>query len=559
MGRIYRVVPEGLTQPKRPRLSSASLAELVATLEHPNGWHRDTAARLLYERNDRAAVPALTTLLAQSRSSLGRLHALYALKGLAALEERHVLQALSDTDGVVREHAVRLSEGFLQRGVPSVELWRKLSACASDPVVGVRYQLAFSLGEIRHPERLGVLVRIVRRDAAEPMMRAAVLSSLTEGAGEMFSLLVNETGAPATAPGRPEFLRELATVVGAANQPADLTRVRNGLASTFGPLVAFPLACGLGDGFRRSGNSFEQAGVDLASLLDRAATTAIDDRAPEPARLEAVALLAFAQGTESGKTLLALLDAQQPEAVQLAALTALDRLSPSGLVAAILGRWSSLTPIVRDKVLEVLLKRPDRVGGLLGAMEAGIVQRHDLSLMQTVALRQHPDPTLQQRAIKIIGARSNDKRDEVVRRFRPALDLQGDNQRGKALFLQRCQSCHRLGGVGFAVGPDLAGARNGGKEKLLVNILDPNREVPMNYFAYVVDTKDGDNYTGIIVNETSSSVTIRQPLGSEMVIPRTRLARVQTQSISLMPEGLEEGLTDQDMSDLLEFIATAVQ
>src|SRR5262245_2382011 len=141
MGRIYRVVPDGFKQPPRARLSRASLQELVATLEHSNGWHRDTAARLLYERNDRAAVPALEKLAAQSRSSLGRLHALYALKGLGALEEQQVLQALSDADGVVREYAVRLSEGFLKAGAPSTELWKKLSVCASDPVIGVRYQL----------------------------------------------------------------------------------------------------------------------------------------------------------------------------------------------------------------------------------------------------------------------------------------------------------------------------------------------------------------------------------------------------------------------------------
>src|SRR5947208_885298 len=115
--------------PSRPRLYRESLEELVATLEHPNGWNRDTAARLLYERNDRAAVPALATLLTRSKSSPGRLHALYALKGLGALDERHLLQTLSDGDGVLREHAVRLSEGFLQHGVPSRELWRKLSAC----------------------------------------------------------------------------------------------------------------------------------------------------------------------------------------------------------------------------------------------------------------------------------------------------------------------------------------------------------------------------------------------------------------------------------------------
>src|SRR5216117_3624365 len=156
MGRIYRVVPEGFKQPPRPHLSRASLGELVATLEHPNGWHRDAAARLLYERNDRAAVPLLAKLVMQSKSSLGRLHALCALKGLGALDEALLLRALTDADGVVREHAVRLSEGFIQKGAPSRELWKKLRERASDPVIGVRYQLAFTLGEVRHPERVVV-------------------------------------------------------------------------------------------------------------------------------------------------------------------------------------------------------------------------------------------------------------------------------------------------------------------------------------------------------------------------------------------------------------------
>jgi putative membrane-bound dehydrogenase-like protein len=549
-GRIYRIVPEGFKQPPPPRLSRASLAELVATLEHPNGWHRDTAARLLYVRNDRAAVRPLATLLAQSGAPLGRLHALYALKGLGALDEQLLLQALSDADGVVRERAVRLSEGFLQNGVPSRGLWKKLSACASDPVIGVRYQLAFTLGEVRHPERLGVLAQIARRDASERMIRAAVLSSLADGAGEMFGLLADESGSAGLA----EMLRDLAAVIGAANQPTDLARVRETLISTREPGVAFSLARGLGDGLRRAGSSFEKAGVDLTLLLERAAALATDLKAGELARLEAITLLAFGSKTEGAKTLLLLLNAQQPQAVQLAALTSLDRLSPDGLATALVNGWSSFTPAIRERAVDALLKRPDRTGELLTAMEQGIVQRRDLSLMQMVALRQHSDPGLQQRAIKLIGAASKDDRDEAVRRFRPALDMRGDPQRGKSVFQQRCQSCHRLGSDGFAVGPDLAGARSGGKEKLLVNILDPNREVPPNYFGYVVDTREGDSYAGLIVNETAGSVMVRQALGIEVVVPRSQIAKMQASRLSLMPEGLEEGLTHQDLADLVDFI-----
>jgi putative membrane-bound dehydrogenase-like protein len=555
MGRIYRIVPEGFKQPPLPRLSSASLEELVATLEHANGWHRDTAARLLYERNDRAAVPFLAKLLTDSKSSVGRLHALYALEGLGALTKPLLLRALSDSDGVVREHAVRLSEGFLERGLFPGDLWKKLTACASDPVIGVRYQLAFTIGEARHPERVSVLTRIARSDGTERMMRAAVLSSLREGAGEAFSLLANDNGAA----GRAEMLRELAGVVGAANRPADLARVRETLISEGDPRVAFPLARGLADGLRRAGSSFEKAGVDLKSLLDRAAVIAGDIAAAESTRLEAIALLASVEKGESAKTLLPLLSSQQPQSVQIAALASLDRLSPEGLAAELVDRWSSFTPTVRDRAANVLLKRSDRTGHLLGAMEQGLIQRRDLSLVQMVALRQHSDATMQQRAIQLIGAASTLNRDEAILRLRPALEMRGNRERGKVLFEQRCQSCHRFGNAGSTVGPDLTGARSGGKEKLLINILDPNREVPPNYFGYVIDTQEGESYTGLIVNETASSITVRQPLGLEAVVPRSRIQKIQANRQSLMPEGLEEGLTQQEMADLMDFIASDMQ
>ena len=157
----------------------------------------------------------------------------------------------------------------------------------------------------------------------------------------------------------------------------------------------------------------------------------------------------------------------------------------------------------------------------------------------------------------MIGASANSNREEVVRHFRPALELTGDIQRGKALFQQRCQSCHRLGKDGFAVGPDLAGVPNGGKEKLVTNMLDPNREVPPNYFGYTVETADGESYTGLIVNETAGSVTVRQPFGLEAVVARTQIVAMRASRLSLMPEGLEEGLTQQDLADLLDFLMSS--
>jgi putative heme-binding domain-containing protein len=100
----------------------------------------------------------------------------------------------------------------------------------------------------------------------------------------------------------------------------------------------------------------------------------------------------------------------------------------------------------------------------------------------------------------------------------------------------------------------LAGARNGGKEKLLANILDPNREVSPNYIGYTVDTREGDTFTGLIVNETGNSVTVRQPMGVDTVVSRPQITGMHASKQSLMPEGLEEGLTSQDLADLIDFV-----
>src|SRR5262245_30770069 len=144
-GRIYRVVPDGFKQPPLPKLAGAAIEVIVALLEHRNAWHRDTAARLLYERQDKAAVPPLEKLAMDSPLPLARMHAIHALDGLNALSERVLLPRLSDNHPGVREHAVRLAEKLVSS---SSVIRQRLLALSADDELRVRYQLAFSLGDL---------------------------------------------------------------------------------------------------------------------------------------------------------------------------------------------------------------------------------------------------------------------------------------------------------------------------------------------------------------------------------------------------------------------------
>jgi putative membrane-bound dehydrogenase-like protein len=557
-GRIYRVVPEGFQPRPPPRLGRASTAELVQTLAHRNAWHRETAARLLYERQDRAAVPLLEQQLREAAFPLGRLHSLYALQGLGALTPRHLLGALADPDDRVREHAVRLSEPFLKAPDGERALLAKLLTLAEDPSPHVRYQLAFTLGETRAPERLEALARIARRDAGSLWTRAAVLSSLAEGGAAMFERVkawfAAAGGEAAPAAGEYEFLRQLVQMLGARNRPEEVAAVL-GFVEQAPPAVAFTLVHALGEGVQRARGRLDTA--RLHPVLERAAAVAADPAAPETDRVQGIELLGLTDYARSGERLVALLDQSQPQAVQLAAVRTLNRFSDPAVGRVLAERWPGFTPRLRAAVLPVLLARPERARALLDQVEAGVIRRTELDSTQLDFLMNHRDADLRARAIRLLAGAVAGDRAAVVEKFRPALSLSGEAGRGRKIFVERCASCHRLGGEGFALGPDLVSVRNAGKEKMLVNILDPSREVLPQYLAYEVETRDGESLLGVLVQETAGQVTLRQAYGRDVVVPRANIATMQSRGKSLMPDGLEEGLGPQDLADLLEFIGTA--
>jgi putative heme-binding domain-containing protein len=146
------------------------------------------------------------------------------------------------------------------------------------------------------------------------------------------------------------------------------------------------------------------------------------------------------------------------------------------------------------------------------------------------------------------------KRDEVVASYLSALTLAGNAAKGQKIYLERCATCHRIGDQGHAVGPDMGTVKASGKETILINILDPNREVAPRFLNYSVDTISGESVSGIIAGDSPSNLTLRGPNGVETSVARTQIARMQASSQSLMPEGLEIGLTPADLADLVEYI-----
>ena len=554
-GRIYRIVPDGFRQPSVPRLGRAGAAELVAALEHPNAWHRETAARLIYQRQDKAAIPALAQLAAQSGSALGRLHALYALDGLDALAEPYILRALNDPDPGVREHSVRLSERIAAARGASDALWQQLKARKDDPDPRVRYQLAFTLGEVKRDDATDVLIALITKDVELPWMHVAALSSLSDGAGEMFTRLRDTPGFGRAAPDQ-AFLKELVRVIGHRNKGRELLAVLNFLDRIDDPSSAFGYVTAFADGLQRADVPLALFQGGLQPILDRAVAEVRNVKAPEPARIQAIELLGLTASTgETLKTLLSLTGADQPRAVRSAAIAALGRLDDPAVARELLARWATFTPIVKREVMPVLLGRPERALAVLEAVKAGTVLGNELTPTQVAGLRANRTPAVRTLAAAIFETPAAGDRRGVIERYRAALDLRGNAARGATTYKAKCAVCHEPGSDGYAIGPGVESLKVFGKEEALVHLLDPNRTVDARYRLYQIDTADGGSLTGIIQNESENSVTVRQPFGASQTVPRSRIARLQALERSMMPEGLEEGLSLQDMADLLQFIA----
>jgi putative membrane-bound dehydrogenase-like protein len=565
-GRIWRVVPESAPKFKKPALSKAPSAELVKHLDDPNPWWRLTAQRLLFERQDKSIRKALEGLAGEARAPQGRAHALWTLQGLEILDDRLILQALADRDAGVQGQALRLAE---ERFGGSPKLLEAALAHVQAKDFGVRFQLAFALGYSDSPQAVEALAKIVRKDGGDPWMQTAVLSSVSRSAPALLAALVGDADyVKNLKPQQLPFLTRLASLVGARPDDADLARALALLdeAKEGGDAWKVAVLEGLGQGMQNSQRSLRRLWEEPPEKLkdavskakpffERAAAAAKDGKRPEAERISAVRLLGHGPFTIAGPALQPLLSPQHPAEVQLAAVRSLSLQDNARVADTLLEAWGGYSPLVRREVIEALFARKDRLTKLLDAVEQQKVLAVQIEPVRRDLLRKHPDVGMRKRAEKLLAGQATASRVKIIDEYRPALDLKAEAPRGKEVFKRVCATCHRLENVGTEVGPDLLSAlRNKTPEVLIVDILDPSRDVDPRYINYVVTTKAGRSFTGLIAVETPSSVTLRRAEKAEDTILRTQIDEILATGKSVMPEELEKQLSKQDLADVIAYL-----
>ncbi len=191
-GRIYRLVHDDYKPGPAPRLMDADNEELVSFLSHPNGWWRDNAQRLLIVRNAQASVADLKDLALgksgfiqklafwkDAPTAVARIHGLWTLEGLGAMDKEIIKQALTDSDPQVRKAAIRISEMFLTQNDES--MLAILEGYQNDPSADVKIQLAASLRYIKTDKAREVLKKLLADNSTNELLARTAVRSQQEG------------------------------------------------------------------------------------------------------------------------------------------------------------------------------------------------------------------------------------------------------------------------------------------------------------------------------------------------------------------------------------------
>jgi putative membrane-bound dehydrogenase-like protein len=573
LGRIYRIAPNHPLRrgDLKPNMAAASSAQLVQQLANSNGWNRFTAHRLLLERQDRSVIPDLKSMAMNDESPEARIHALWLLQALSALEQAEVERALKDADGRIRQNAIQLSEPLLGR---SKDLANAVLAMTGDPDAHVQFQSALTIGELKDSRALGSLAQLAHDRSSDRWFRVAILSSVADSASPFFHMVLAK-GESWT---DPSLLVELSSLIGARANKSELSAWFAAL-----PKLSQPekVLAGLTRGLKlanvrnlqvpgaeqaftrlmRSGKEpVERAAwessryFELAALLRQASKEAETPDVAPAKRILALRALRGGRFEAVSPVLQRVIASHPGPDLEAAAIDSLAAFDEPAAGKAILDHWRGYSPKGRKHAVDAMIAQNNRVPLLLEAIEDGTVETSAVDAAARSHLYDNPDETIAKRVRKLLEG-SNSDRAKVVVSYRDVVAMPGEVARGKKAFDTNCARCHMPRREGGRVGPDLSGINNKTKEELLTSILNPSLAIEPRFVNYIVTTKDGRMYDGIIANETPGSITLHG--GSEegdQTVLRKNVAEIRASSVSLMPEDLEKSLSKQDLADVIAYL-----
>ncbi len=306
------------------------------------------------------------------------------------------------------------------------------------------------------------------------------------------------------------------------------------------------------EGFARSG----KLPIDPGSTIEKLVQDTVASHSNPINQRAAIAVLASSKSDSSKTIALKLLDSSDSVLLKTAIATCSVHDTPE-FATWLLDRLPSALPEIRQDLFNAIRNNPKRLGMLVDALESGKLSSKVFDASQIQNLAAVRDTLVAPRLAKLLSSSINTDRQNVIDAYSKQLatiEVDPNNNRGKAVFTKNCSACHRIDDTGTVVGPDISDSRVHTFEKLLISILDPNRSIDANYFRYLARTDDGTVVEGLLKDANSQTITLLSQNGTTTTLNRSEIEEFKSSGTSLMPEGVESQISVREMADLLWYV-----
>ena len=585
-GRIYKVT-HGKPTPFKGDLSKLSDQELIEFQFHKNDWHVRHARRLLQERAAAGKLgdeiqPRLRAIMRNHTDTTRRLRALWILHVIGALNTTDFKGLLDDRQEWLRAWGVQLVLESRQPDPAFLGWFASMARSDKSPLV--RLFLASGLQRLPAADRWAIAERLVghAEDAADlnlPLMLWYGIEPLVpvdpRRSAEMISLaklpllreylarrltLLNDSGLahPVGALGQvkvAEIHRDILRGVQEALHGRRDVAMPGGWPAVRRKLMQSSLA-----EVREKAILLSVVFGD-AEAIEESRKTITDRAAPLATRQAAIEALVYKKDAQLVPILQA---AISDPGIRVAAIRGLAAFQHPDSARILLEQYKSFAEAEKAETVHSLTSRPEYALALLNAIEQKQIPRSDVSAFTIRQLLGFKNEELNARIGQVWGAirPASAEKAGLMTKYKTLLSTeyvkQADRSRGRQIYVQNCASCHRLFGEGSDIGPELTGAQRFNLDYVLDNVLDPSAIVAKEYQVTLVETKDGRLLTGIIKLETDRAVTM-QTQNERVIVPKGDIEARTQSAVSMMPEGIFSKLKDDEVRDLISYLASHIQ
>ncbi len=602
-GRVYRFKPNSnpAVIPWEPALAIGSdldsLDYLSEQLKHPYRWHRWKARELI------AKHPLKKKLYLVLENGIGNSEQL----GLESLWTANACGWIEDTILYSGEDSLSLKK-LLANPNPAVRAWTVRLACddrvvseataeairslaSTEKNVKVLCQIASSAKRLPGEDAIPIMSALLSRDLPEadlalPLLMWWAIEPLTGSPDLVLSQLPLSERFWKSPIGMQRIAPNLIEVWAKTNTPASMNAVTQVLKEIEKQPASIRQVAA-----KQATEAFERAFVGRSllgvpdSVLDaliglgqpsltlrlrrgdvesrkQAVQLLVDSKTAAATRIQIAQLMSELHYVEALPNLLKLSGtASEAEPIRAAAFAAIAGFDDAKVSEAILSSWADLSLSLRAVAGSVLGTRKAWTQDWLDACAEQLVDPKSMPMECIRAMRLHSDEALQnritQRYPSLSGPDLVQAQKEVASLLERIEPLEGDPYRGKAQFKTNCARCHKLYAEGGEIGPDLTGYQRDQLPTLIRNIIAPSLEIREGYQTVGVRMEDGAVLTGFIENQADEQFTLKAVDGKSHVILKSDVEQVLQQVTSLMPEGMLNAMTDQQIADLLAYLRSS--